>query len=162
MAASAWTVFNNFRRIMADGTLDLDGAGGADGTFDMHLFTSAASANVMNDVLTTLGSMSNEVANGFGYLISGRLMSVIWASGDSIGQMRWDMSTGMIWTAAGSPIANIRYAVIVARTQDSGKNTSNLVLMRAPLTTIEFDLQVGSTLTISTPSGDGIFELSGG
>lgn len=156
MVASAWTVFNNFRDIMADGTITLDAT-----LFDMHLFTSAASANVMNDALTTLGSMSNEVANANGYLISGRAMSVTWTTGDSAGQMRWDMSAE-VWTAAGSPISNIRYAVIVARTQDSGKNTGNLVLMRAPLTTAQFPLQVGSTLTISTPAGDGIFELSGG
>ncbi len=156
MAASAWTVFNTFRRDIGNGTLDLDTT-----NFDLHLFTSAASANVMNDLLSTLGSMSNEVANGNGYLISGRIMVETWTIGDSVGQYRWDMSD-IIWTATGGTIPNIRYAVIVGRTQDSGKNASNAVMMRAALTTTQFTLQQGSTLTVSTPANDGIFELSGG
>ncbi len=158
MAASAWVVYDEFRRFMADGTLDLDNAGT---TFDLHLFTTAASANITNAALTTLGSISSEVANGNGYLVSGRAMTHSWNAGDSAGQMRWDMGD-LIWTATGGTIPNIRYALIVARTEDSGKNTSNKVCMRAALTTTQFTLQTGSTLTVSTPSGDGIFELSGG
>ncbi len=162
MAASAWTVFNTFRR-----DLGTNGMGNlsAAASFDMHLFTTAASANVKNDVLSTLGSMSTganmEVANANGYLQSGRVIVPTWTSGDSIGQWRWDMSD-IIWTATGGTIVDIRYAVIVARTQDSGKNALNPVMMRAALTAIEFTLQQGSTLTVSTPAGDGIFELSGG
>ncbi len=156
MAASAWTVFNNFRRVMANGVIAFETT-----NFDMHLFTTAASANINNDALTTLGSMSDEVVNGNGYLISGRLMAETWSDGDSVGQQRLSMAP-IIWTATGGTILAIRYALIVARNEDSGKNTANLVLMRAPLTTVQFTLQQGSTLTISVPATDGIFELSGG
>lgn len=156
MAASAWTVFNEFRRWMADGTIDLNTT-----NFDLHLYTTAASANITNDALTTLGSIGNEVASGNGYTQSGFLMSETWSTGDSAGQMRWDMSD-IVLTATGGNIANIRYALIVARTGASGKATANRVLMRAPLTTTQFTLNSGSTLTIATPAGDGIFELSGG
>jgi len=156
MAASAWVVYDTFRRYMGDGTIDLDTT-----NFDLHLFTSAASANIVNANLSTLGSIANEVADGNGYLQSGRLMVETWTTGDSAGQMRWDMSD-IIWTATGGTIPNIKYALIVGRTQDSGKNTANPVLMRAALTTAQFTLQQGSTLTVSTPANDGIFELSGG
>ena len=158
MAASAWVVYDTFRRHMGDGTFTLS----ATSTFHLHLFTSAATTNITNADLSTLGSISDEVANGNGYLISGRLMTNSWSIGDSAGQQRWDMGD-LIWTATGGTIPNIRYALIVANTAgNSTKNTANKVCMRAALTTAQFTLQQASTLTISTPAGDGIFELSGG
>ena len=159
MVASAWVVYDQFRRFAMDGTLDLDNGGTA---FQLHLFTTAASANISNTVLSTLGSISNEVANGNGYLISGRAMTHSWNSGDSVSQMRWDMGD-LIWTATGGTIPDIRYALIVANTAgNSTKNTANKICMHAALTTANFTLQQGSTLTVSTPANDGIFELSGG
>ncbi len=156
MAASAWTVFNEFRKWVVDGTIDLPTT-----VVDIHLFITAASANINNDVLSTLGSIANEVASANGYSQSGKAITDTWTTGDSVGQMRYDMSD-VIWTATGGTIPNIRYALLVARTEDSGKNSSNKLMMRAPLTTTQFTLQTGSTLTVSTPASDGIFELSGG
>lgn len=155
MAASAWTFFNEFRRDLGDGTIDLD-----TDNFDLHLFATAASANITNDALSTLGSIGNEVASAGGYTLSGKAMTPTWTTGASVGEMRWDMSD-IVVTATGANIANIRYALIVRRGA-SGKDTAGLAVARAALTATQFTLNDGSTLTISTPAGDGIFELTGG
>lgn len=156
MAAAAWSLFNEARRWLMDGTVQLSTT-----NIDLHLFTTAASATITNDALTTLGSITGEVASNSGYSQSGILITDTWATGDSAGQMRYDMSD-VIVTALGSPITNIRYALLVARTGASGKATTNRPLMRSALTTVQFTLNAGSTLTVATPAGDGIFELSGG
>ncbi len=157
MAASAWIVYDTFRRFIGDGTLNLSTVG----NFHLHLFTSAATTNITNAALSTLGSISDEVANANGYLISGRTMLQSWSIGDSAGQQRFDMGD-LIWTATGGTIPNIRYALIVAQTGASGQDPLNVICMRAALTTAQFTLQQASTLTVSTPATDGIFELSGG
>ena len=159
MAASAWALYNEARRFLMDGTIQLSTT-----NIDLHLGVTAGSADITNEALTTLGSVmsaGNEVASGNGYTQSGLLITDTWATGDSAGQMRWDMSDVIITATTGS-IPNIRYAVLIARTQDSGKNTANVPIAYAALTTIQFTLNTGSTLTIATPAGDGIFELSGG
>jgi hypothetical protein len=157
MAASAWTVFNEYRKWIVDGTIDHPTT-----VVDLHLFTTAASANITNDALSTLGSIANEVASvANSYSQSGIAITDTWLTGDSAGQMRYDMSD-VIVTASGANIVNIRYALLVARTGASGKDTANKVMMRAALTATQFTLNDGSTLTIATPAGDGIFELSGG
>lgn len=158
MGASAWTFFNEFRIDLGEGIHDL-----AAGTYSLHLFTSAASANINNDALSTLGSVlsgATEVASGNGYTNSGKTLSVTYAQGDSVGQARWDFSD-VVFTATGGTISNIRYALIVENSL-SGGNSANLVVCRAALTTTQSPLGIGSTLTVGTPAGDGVFELAGG
>ena len=157
MAASAWTVFNEYRKWIVDGTIDHPTT-----VVDLHLFTTASSATITDDTNSTLGSIASEVASVVNsYSQSGIAITDTWLTGDSIGQMRYDMSD-IIVTASGANIVDIRYALLVARTEDSGKNTLNKVMMRAALTATQFTLNDGSTLTIATPANDGIFELSGG
>ncbi len=159
MAAAAWSLYNEARRKLMDGTIQLSTT-----AIDLHLGVTAGTADITNEALTTLGSVmsaGNEVASGNGYTQSGLLIADTWTTGDSVGQMRWDMADVVITATTGN-IPNIRYGVMVARTQDSGKNTGNVPICYSALTTIQFTLNTGSTLTIATPSGDGIFELSGG
>ena len=157
MAASAWTVFNEYRKWIVDGTIDHPTT-----VVDLHLFTTASSATITDDTNSTLGSIASEVASVVNsYSQSGIAITDTWLTGDSVGQMRYDMSD-IIVTACGANIVDIRYALLVARTEDSGKNTLNKVMMRAALTATQFTLNDGSTLTIATPANDGIFELSGG
>lgn len=155
MAASAWTFFNEFRRDLGDGTIDLD-----TDNWDLHLFTTAAAANITNDALSTLGSIGNEVASTTGYTTSGKAMTQTWTTGASVGEMRFDMSD-IVVSATGSNIVNIRYALIVRRGA-SGSDPAGLAVARSALTATQFTLNAGSTLTISTPAADGIFELTGG
>lgn len=151
MAASAWVIYNTFKRYMADGTCDLDGD-----TFRMGLFTSAS--NAATAALSVLGSVTNEVANGNGYATGGTtLAGVTWSTGASAGEMRFD-ATATIWSASGGNIANIRYAVIYDETTGTSAGNRKIVSYSA-LSTAQFTVTDGNTLTI-TPSANGVFELN--
>jgi hypothetical protein len=153
MAAQAWKFYNKFKEYMADGTIDLDTT-----TFDIHLFQSAS--DFATATQSTLTELSSEVASGTtGYSNSGaQLSAVTWATGASASEMRFDC-TAKIWTATTGSIANIKAAVIVARTGASGKDGTNKLVCYASLTSTQFTLTSGNTLTI-TPSANGIFELN--
>lgn len=151
MAASAWVLYNTFKRYMADGTIDLD----AD-VFVLGLYTSAS--NAATATLSTRGSLTNEVANGNGYVTGGKtLTGVTWSVGASASEMRFDC-TATIWSASGGTIANIRYAVIYDNTTGTSAGNRKVVGYSA-LSTAQFSVTTGNTLTV-TPSANGIFELN--
>lgn len=151
MAAQAWKFYNRFKKYMGDATVDLNGT-----TFDMHLFVSAS--DFATATQSTLGELSGEVASGNGYTRSGKAMTVTWTTGASASEMRFDM-TALVWTGTGGNIANIKAAVIVARTGGSGKATANKLVAYASLSSGQFTVTTGNTLTLSTPA-NGIFELN--
>ncbi len=149
MAPGAWTFYNEFKKYMADGTLDLDTT-----NFRIQLHTSAS--NAATATLSVVGSVNNEVAEGNGYSSSGKaLAGVTWATGASASEMRWD-STATVWSASGGTIPNVRFAVIWASGASAG--VRKLVCYSA-LSTAQFTVGDGDTLTI-TPSANGIFELN--
>jgi hypothetical protein len=139
---------------MGDNTIDMDGT-----TFDMHFIRTSGSAAVVNAALSTLGSIdAEEVSATGGYTTSGRALTTTWAAGDSAGEIRFD-ATDLVLTASGANINNIRYAVIVARTGASGADNANLLVAQAALSTAQFTLNSGSTLTVQF-NASGIFELA--
>ena len=147
MAATAWSFYNSFREYLGNGQFDLDGTGTG---FFMALHTSAASANVNTNTLSTQASLGNEAANGNGYATGGASVTArTWAS-VATDKYRFD-STACVWTATGGTIANIKYAVIY---QAGGK-----LVCFSRLTTSQFTLAQDNTLTV-TPSASGIFELA--
>jgi len=151
MAASAWVIYNTFKRYMADGTCDLD----AD-VFRMGLYTSASNAATAS--LSIRSEVTNEVANGNGYATGGKtLAGVTWSTGASAGEMRFD-ATATIWSASGGNIADIRYAVLYDESTGTSAGNRKLVANSA-LSTAQFTVTDGNTLTI-TPSANGIFELN--
>src|SRR6266699_3713592 len=118
----------------------------------MSLYTSASNAATLT--LSTRTSVSNEVTEANGYSSSGKpLVSVTWATGASAAEYRWS-SAAVAWTAVGGNIINIKYAVIW---QSSG--VVDKLLSFSQLSTAQFNLAAGSTLTI-TPNASGIFKLS--
>jgi len=151
MAAQAWKFYNKFKEYALDNTIDID-----NDTFDMHLVQSAS--NFATATNSTLSQITSEVASGNGYSQSGKALTSTWTTGASVSEMRFD-ATALIWTATGGNIANIKAAVIVARTGASGKDGANKLLGYASLTSAQFTLTTGNTLTI-TPSANGIFELN--
>ena len=152
MAASAWVVYNFAKEYLMDGTIDLDTQ-----TFDLHLYTSASNAQTATILAT--GSLSGEVASGNGYTLAGKdLSAVTWGQGASATERRFDC-TAKIFSASGGSISNIKTAVIVARTGASAKDPANKVLCYAQLSTAQFTVTDGNTLTL-TPSANGIFELN--
>ena len=71
--------------------------------FLIALYTSASNANTQEDA-TVLGSISNQVANGNGYVTGGLTLSgLTWQSGASSGVIRWDF-TDPVWSASGGII----------------------------------------------------------
>lgn len=152
MAVGSWTIFDGFKRYMADGTLDLDGT-----VFRVGLYTGDAniSAGAVS-ALSVVGSVSNEIADGNGYSTSGKTFSATtWSTGASGGEMRFD-ATAVFWSANGGNITSIQFAVIWASGASAG---GRKLVAYSQLSTSAFSLTDTNRLTI-TPSANGIFELN--
>ena len=143
MAASAWVVYNLGKKYLMQGDIDLNLS-----TVRMTLHTSAS--NAATATLSTYSQLTNELASGNGYSTSGKAITYTWTVGASASEYRFD-ATAVIWTATGGNIANIKFAVLSV--------AGSKLIAYSQLTTTQFTLSTGSTLTI-TPSANGIFELN--
>lgn len=143
MAATAWSIYNKAKKKLGNGTIQL-----GTNVLKVQLHTSASNASTFT--LSTAASVSNEVANGNGYTTGGKsLTSVTWTTGASAKQYRLD-AADPVWTATGGTIANIKFAVI--------KNSAGQALCWSRLTTSQFAVATGNTLTL-TLNASGIFTL---
>ena len=145
MAASAWVIFNTFKRYMADGTLDLDGD-----IFFLKLLKNVADLSAAK--ATAWSQLTaNEVTalNGYSAGVT-QLTGVTWSIGASAGEMRFD-STAIKFSASGGAILSIRNAVLLASTGE--------LVAYSQLSTADFSVSDGSSLTI-TPASTGYFELN--
>lgn len=145
MAATAWAFYNEAKKYIGTATVNFSTAAG----FKMALFATASNADTAT--LSAVSELTNQVGSGNGYSSSGKAMSVLWSTGASASEMRWQMDP-VVWTAAGGAISAIRYAVIY-QTSD-GK-----LICRSALSTAQFSVTSGNTLTVSQ-SANGIFELN--
>ncbi len=154
MAAQAWKFYNMAREFLLDNTIDIDGA-----AFRMSLYQSAASfATATLSTRNELSGAGNEVSEENGYSSSGKTVSAsTWITGGSAAVRRFD-STAVVWTATGGTIVNIKGAVVWV-SAGAGQTGSEKLLIFASLTSSEFTLAQGNTLTI-TPSATGVFELT--
>jgi hypothetical protein len=148
MAASAFTIFKTAKGFIGDGTIDLD-----TDAFKIAFFTSATTLSAgIASTYTQLNSVATQVAAAGGYPAGGEsLTSVVWTTGTSAGQHKFD-AADYVLTASGSQIVNIRYAVV--HEVGSGK-----LLCYAALTTAQFTLAAGNTLTVTMPAA-GVFTLA--
>ena len=143
MAASAWSFYNSFREYIGKAEFDI-----VANTFKMAVFTNATTT-VTTKTLSTYASLNGE-ATGGSYVTGGKnMVSKTWAS-VATDKYRFG-AANLIFTASGSDISNIQYAVLY---KDSGK-----LIAYSQLTTTAFNLAQDNTLTIA-PSANGIFELS--
>jgi hypothetical protein len=143
MAASAWSFYNSFREYVGKAEFDI-----VANTFKMAVFTNATTT-VTTKTLSTYASLNGE-ATGGSYVTGGKnMVSKTWAS-VATDKYRFG-AANLIFTASGSDISNIQYAVLY---KDSGK-----LIAYSQLTTTAFNLAQDNTLTIA-PSANGIFELS--
>jgi hypothetical protein len=149
MAASAWTVYNLAKEKIVGATLSL-----AATTFRITLHTSAS--NAATATLGVYNSVTSEVSEGNGYSSSGEaLANEDWTVGASAGQYKFD-ADDVVWTASGGTIANIKYAVIsLSAASSAGRH----LLCYSTLTTSQFTLASGNTLTISM-NASGILTLA--
>jgi len=148
MAASAWQLYNSGKRYIGNGTIEL-----GVGNFKMALFTSAS--NTSTFTLSTFASLTNEIAATGGYATGGKALVPAtgqWTVGASASQMKFTYSTvGLTFTASGSSLADIKYAVIY---QSGGK-----LLCFCQLSSTQFTVASPNTLTV-LPAATGVFTLT--
>lgn len=148
MAASAWALYNEAKKYLMSGDIDLNSS-----SFRMSLYTSASNANTAT--LSRLDEVTNEVAEANGYSSSGKALTVTWTAGASASEYRFSF-TSVVWSANGGSISNVRYAVVWITGASAG---ARKLLCRSALSTGQFAITAGNRLTIS-PSANGMFELN--
>ena len=149
MAASAWAFWNESKHRIANGDISLSA-----GPFRLALYMSAASGSINTIALTIQSEIGNEVSGGT-YNAGGLTLSgVTWGAGTSAGQQKFD-HTDPVFTASGSAMSNVRFGVIVK----SLAATSGYLLVWSALSTAQFDLTTGNTLTVQI-AATGVFTLA--
>lgn len=148
MAASAWVLYNEAKKYFLTGDIDLNAA-----TLRMGLYTSAS--NAATATLSTHAGVTGEVTEANGYSSSGKALTYTFSVGASASEYRFD-ATAVIWTATGGSITNVKYAVIF---QEGASAGARKLVCYSQLSTGQFTVTIGNTLTISTPA-NGIFELN--
>lgn len=155
MAAGPWKIYGRAKRAIGAGNITL-GAG----VFKMQLHRTSASAAIL--VLSTRSintSIPGEISAVGGYVANGRNLVPAtgqWTAGASARQMQFRYSTiGLVFTASGASLSNIRYALI---RNSTGAGTGR-VLCFCTLSTAAFTVTSPNTLTI-TPAATGVFTLT--
>jgi len=155
MAIGTWKIYAKAKFYLGNGTITL-GAG----VFKMSLHRTAASANI-NDLVnrSTFASIGNEISARGGYAVGGRNLVPAtgqWVVGATSVQYKFTMSTiGLVYTASGSDLNSIRYALI----RNSTGTTAGKVLCYCSLSSGQFNITSPNTLTI-LPAATGIFTLA--
>jgi len=134
MAASAWEFYNSFKDKLGRGEIDLTGT---NTTFKMRLFQSAS--NAATATLVTAGQLTNEVATS-SYPAKGNALTVNWSVKTTTSTYSWIAQT-VTFTASGTAINNIKYAVIATQ-------TASILVCWSQLTTAEFNVAAGNELII--------------
>lgn len=147
MAAGAWVVYNKSKKNIGAALLNLSTAK------RMTLHTSASNANTAT--LSAYSELTGEVTEANGYSSSGKsLTSILWTVGTSAGQYMFDVAD-VVWTGTGGAIANIKFAVI----SNVSGGAAGKLLCRSQLTTSQFALSIGNTLTLQINTA-GVLTLS--
>lgn len=148
MAASAWQLYNDAKRYLGNGTIQL-----GVNNFKMALFRSAS--NTSTFTLSTFASLTNEISATGGYVSGGKALVPAtgqWTTGASAKQMKFTYSTvGLTFTASGAPLTNIKYAVIY--------NSAGKLLCFCQLSSAQFTVSSPNTLTV-LPAATGVFTLT--
>ncbi len=155
MAAGTWKIYAKAKQYMGNGTITL-GAG----VFKMSLHRASASAAILVlSTRSTFASIPGEISATGGYVAGGRNLlpaTGSWAAGTSAKQIKFYYSTvGLIFTASGAALNNIKYALI----RNSTGAGAGKVLCFCTLSTAAFTVASGNTLTIA-PAATGVFTLA--
>ena len=148
MAASAFSIFKTAKGYIGDGTIDLD-----TDAFKICFFQTIPTLSAgLTSTYTALAAGATEVAASGGYPTGGEsLTSVVWTTGASAGQHKFD-AADYVLTASGDTITNIKYAVIY-------EVGSSKLLAYSKLSTAAFTLASGNTMTVQF-NASGIFTLA--
>jgi hypothetical protein len=157
MAAGTWKIYAKAKKYIGAGTITL-GAG----VFKMALLRSSATALGIQTVSTrsTWASISSvEISARGGYAANGRNILPAtgqWTLGASAKQYKFTYTTaGLVYTASGSALNNIRFAVI----RNSTGAGAGKLLCFCTLSSSAFTISSPNTLTI-LPAATGVFTLA--
>lgn len=143
MAATAWTLYNTAKKYIGNGTIVL-------GTTAVKLKLCTSASNASTFTLSTFAGITNEISARGGYAAGGRaLASLVWTVGASAKQYKFS-SANLIFTANGSSLINVKFAVIGV---SGGKS-----LCWSKLSTAQFTITSPNTLTIQM-NASGIFTM---
>ena len=152
MAASAWQLYNDGKRYIGNGTIQL-----GVNNFKMALFRTSSNASTFT--LSTFASLTAEISATGGYVSGGKALVPAtgqWTAGVSAKQMKFTYSTiGLTFTASGAPLTNIRYAVIY---KDATASAAKLLCF-CQLSSAQFTVSSPNTLTV-LPAATGVFTLT--
>ena len=152
MAAGTWKVYARAKKHIGAGNISLLGV------IRMQLHRASASAELANlSALEGSPSVPAEISARGGYAALGRtLPSVSWTAGASAKQMRFSYASyGIIFTASGSALNDIKYALL----RNSLSAGGGYALCYCTLSSSEFTIAAGNTLTIA-PASTGVFTLT--
>jgi hypothetical protein len=155
MAAGTWKIYAKAKKYIGAGTITL-GAG----VFKMCLHRASASAAILVlSTRSTWASIPGEISATGGYAAGGRNIGPVtgqWTVGASAKSYKFTYTTaGLIFTASGANLTNIKYAVL----RNSTGAGAGKVLCFCTLSTAAFTVTTGNTLTI-TPAATGVFTLA--
>lgn len=149
MAAQAWKLYNETKKKIGNTTVNL-----AATVYRITLHQSAS--NFATATLSIYNELTSEVAEANGYSSSGKALTTeTWTVGVSAGQYRFDCDDPL-WTATGGTIPNIKGAVIWL---SAAASANRHLLVRASLTSTQFTLASGNTLTLQMNSS-GVFTMA--
>jgi len=158
MAAQAWKIYAKAKQYIGNGTITL-GAG----VFKMALLRSSATAGgigLLSSKSVWLGFTATEISALGGYVAGGRNLVPAtgqWTVGASAKQYKFTYTTiGLVFTASGATLKNIRFAVIKNSTGASG---AGKLLCFCSLSSAAFSITSPNTLTI-IPAATGVFTLA--
>lgn len=155
MATGTWKIYAKAKKYLGNGTITL-GAG----VFKMALHRASASAAILVlSTRSTWASIPGEISATGGYVAGGRNIGPAtgtWTVGTSAKIYKFTYTTaGLIFTASGAALNNIKYAII----RNSTGAGAGKVLCFCTLTSTAFTVSSGNTLTI-TPNSAGVFTLT--
>ena len=162
MAAGTWKIYAKAKKRIGTGgnAMTANGITLGVGVFKMSLHTTAASAAIMAlSTRSTFASIGNEISARGGYVAGGRNLlpaTGYWSAKNSAKQLVFYYSTlGLVFTASGSSLINVRYAVI----RTSSGAGAGQVLCFCSLTTAQFTVTSPNTLTITPNATNGVFTM---
>ncbi len=155
MAAGTWKIFAKAKKYIVNNTITL-----GVGVFKMVLLRASASAKLLLlSTVSTYASVPGEISARGGYLAGGRNLVPAtgqWTVGASAKQYKFTYSTiGLAFTASGSALNNIKYALI----RNSTGAGAGKVLCYCTLSTAAFTISSPNVLTI-LPAATGVFTLA--
>ena len=152
MAAQAWKIFAAAKRKIGRGELTLH-----TGNFRMSLYRNSASGTITSlSAISIKSSVAGEISATGGYAAGGKVIpGTTWTQGASALQFRFSYTTiGLVFTASGASLKNIRYALIFKSASAGG----GPAVCYCSLSSANFSITSPNTLTI-LPAATGVFTL---